>query len=80
MVHALREIWRVLAPEGVLLDLRPIADRWPIEVETFRRNVSTVGESQAAGRVEDLPAQLADDMKFWRGPGRCGPAPGQAPG
>jgi SAM-dependent methyltransferase len=56
MVHALKEIRRVLAPGGVLLDLRPVGDRWPVEV------VNAAGEEVGvAGRMEDLPAQLADD-------------------
>ncbi|HEY5268876.1 MAG TPA: hypothetical protein VII97_00945 [Anaerolineales bacterium] len=32
MVHALEEIQRVLAPGGTLLDLRPLADCWPVEI------------------------------------------------
>jgi hypothetical protein len=32
MVHALREIWRVLAPDSLLLDLRPLSGAWPVEV------------------------------------------------
>ncbi len=54
MVHALQEAWRVLKPHGSLLDLRPLADCWPVQV--------TGGESAwAAGQLEDLPAGLADD-------------------
>jgi hypothetical protein len=32
MVHALKEIWRVLAPHGWLLDVRPLAANAPLEV------------------------------------------------
>ena len=32
MVHALEEIRRVLLPGGILIDLRPLADRWRVEV------------------------------------------------
>ncbi|MBI3764082.1 MAG: hypothetical protein HY260_19750 [Chloroflexi bacterium] len=32
MVHALKEIHRVLAPGGVLLDIRPISGATPLEV------------------------------------------------
>ena len=31
-MHALREIWRVLAPDSLLLDLRPLSEAWPVEV------------------------------------------------
>jgi hypothetical protein len=32
MVHALKEIWRVLAPRGWLLDVRPVSANAPLEV------------------------------------------------
>jgi hypothetical protein len=54
MVHALEEIRRILGPEGVLIDLRPMADRWPVEVVSGQ----TLRET---GRITDLPAGLADD-------------------
>jgi hypothetical protein len=54
MVHALDEIHRVLAPSGILIDLRPLLDRWQLEV------VSTAGH-QEAGRVNDLAEPLSDD-------------------
>jgi hypothetical protein len=55
MVHALEEIRRVLAPGGILIDIRPLADRWPVEV------ISSRGFKEA-GRVDDLPAQLDADV------------------
>jgi hypothetical protein len=54
MVHALHEVHHVLAPDGILVDLRPIEDHWPVEVASLR-------ESREAGRVMDLPVGLADD-------------------
>ena len=54
MVHALEEIRRTLVPEGVLIDLRPLADRWPVEVTSGRL-------CHPIGRLTDLPAGLADD-------------------
>jgi hypothetical protein len=54
MVHALHEIRRVLRHDGILIDMRPISDRWPIEVVSERAVRET-------GRVQDLPAGLADD-------------------
>lgn len=54
MVHALGEIHRTLAPEGVLIDLRPLCDRWSIEVFSAR-------ETRQTGRVTDLPPGLEDD-------------------
>jgi hypothetical protein len=54
MVHALGEIRRTLAPDGVLIDLRPLCDRWPIEVFSRR-------ETRVTGQVTDLPPGLEDD-------------------
>ncbi len=54
MVHALREIHRLLAPNGILIDLRPLADNWPVEVASNREIIK-------AGRVDDLPVGLEDD-------------------
>jgi hypothetical protein len=55
MVHALSEIRRVLVPEGILIDMRPLGERWQIEV------TSTNG-TQETGRVMDLPEQVNDDI------------------
>ncbi|HXQ34908.1 MAG TPA: hypothetical protein VN843_12915 [Anaerolineales bacterium] len=54
MVHALSEIRRVLLPNGILIDLRPILDHWQIEVVSAR-------EVRETGRVQDFPIGLADD-------------------
>lgn len=54
MVHALGEIHRVLVPGGVLIDLRPLCDRWQIEAFSAR-------ETRQTGRVTDLPLGLEDD-------------------
>jgi hypothetical protein len=55
MVHALEEIRRVLAPGGILIDIRPLADRWPVEV-------GSTGTFQQTGRVTDLPVQVDGDV------------------
>jgi len=55
MVHALSEMRRVLVPDGILIDLRPLADRWPVEVVSNR-------EFKETGRVEDLPVQVDSDV------------------
>jgi SAM-dependent methyltransferase len=54
MVHALDEIRRVLKPNGILIDLRPVESNWSVEVS------SSTG-SQEAGRLTDLPTAVADD-------------------
>ncbi len=54
MVHALQEIHRVLKPDGILIDLRPLADRWPIEV-------TSLSKTEEAVRVSDLPEGLEQD-------------------
>ena len=55
MVHALEEIRRVLVPNGILIDLRPLADNWRVEVVSLR-------EVKRTGRVEDLPEQTNGDI------------------
>jgi hypothetical protein len=55
MVHALDEIRRVLVPDGILIDIRPIMDRWPVEV------VSMSGVKET-GRVDDLQEQINADV------------------
>ena len=55
MVRALEEIRRVLAPNGILIDLRPLADNWRVEVVSLR-------EIKRTGRVEDLPEQTSGDL------------------
>ncbi len=54
MVHALEEIRRTLIPDGVLIDLRPVSDRWPVELVLDRTN-------REMGRLIDIPAGLAVD-------------------
>ena len=54
MVHALSEIRRVLVPNGILIDLRPLLSHWPVEVKSGR-------ETCVTGRIQDLPLGLADD-------------------
>ena len=54
MVHALGEIHRVLVPNGILIDMRPLGERWQIEV-------ASSDQVRETGRVLDLPAQLDGD-------------------
>ena len=55
MVHALDEIKRVLVPNGLLIDLRPLADHWRVEVASLR-------EIRRTGHVTDLPEQTNGDV------------------
>ncbi len=55
MVHALSEIQRVLVPDGILIDMRPLAERWQIEVVSANQFKET-------GRVLDLPEQVNSDI------------------
>lgn len=54
MVHALEEIRRVLASSGLLIDLRPLLEGWPVEV-------AWGNEFRQIGRLTDLPEGLSDD-------------------
>ena len=54
MVHALEEARRVLKPDGILIDIRPLNGTWPIEVASLR-------EVKETGRVRDFPEPLNVD-------------------
>lgn len=54
MGHALNEIKRLLVREGILIDLRPLADHAPVAVISSR-------ETHQAGHITQLPEDLADD-------------------
>ena len=54
MVHALSEIRRVLTPDGIMIDMRPLLNHWQIEVISAR-------ELRETGKVQDFPIGLADD-------------------
>ena len=54
MVHALEEARRVLMPGGTLIDIRPLNERWNIEVVSERGFKET-------GRMDDLPDPLNAD-------------------
>ena len=67
MVHALDEIRRTLKPEGVLIDIRPVEENWPVEVvsTSSTQGTATTGD-QVAGRLTDLPVAVADDEAAFR--------------
>jgi len=54
MVHALNEVKRVLAPSGILLDIRPEMDQWPVEI-------ASAGNTEQTGRTQDFEGPLKDD-------------------
>ena len=54
MVHALNEVRRVLIKGGLLIDLRPMLDRWPVEI-------SSPSSVQVVGRATDLREPVSDD-------------------
>ena len=54
MVHALEEIHRTLVPQGILLDLRPLAASWAVEV------TSGAFEHQVGRLTDDPQAPVYD--------------------
>jgi hypothetical protein len=55
MVHALEDVWRVLIPGGILLDLRPFASNPPLEV------IDAEGVVLPVSRLDDAPG-MGDDI------------------
>ena len=67
MVHALDEIRRTLKPNGVLIDIRPVEENWPVEVVSTSSTQGTASTGyQLAGRLTDLPVAVADDEAAFR--------------
>jgi hypothetical protein len=54
MVHALREVKRLLRKSGAMIDLRPISDDWSVDVISAR-------ETRSAGMVSALPEDRESD-------------------
>lgn len=52
MVDALHEIWRVLTGSGILVDLRPLPGRYPLELVSTG-SVIQIGEVDATGVADD---------------------------
>lgn len=53
-MHALKEVWRVLVPQGSLIDLRPLAINLPIEVVAS-------GGVMVGGVIDGSPG-MSDDV------------------
>src|SRR5690242_15294660 len=53
MVHALKEIRRVLTPSGVLVDFRPIGASWPLDIVS--------GEQHRLVAMVDRAPHIRDD-------------------
>jgi len=71
MVHALKDIWRVLAPGGVLLDLRPYSASWPVEIVARERVIRLGAVDDSLALTDDIAAskamqQVVDDGWYVR--------------
>jgi len=59
MVHALKAIWRVLVPDGMLIDLRPFHANWPVEI-VDGESITPVGPvDDSLGITHDIAADNA---------------------
>jgi hypothetical protein len=54
MVHALKEAWRVIAPQGVMMDIRPLSVDTPLEVIS--------GEVRQLAGIVDMSPDLKYDI------------------
>ncbi|HZT41627.1 MAG TPA: hypothetical protein VFA07_05540 [Chthonomonadaceae bacterium] len=52
MGHALKEIARVLTPDGTLMEFRPLGTRWPLEIIRGDR-VRQIGRVERAAHIRD---------------------------
>jgi hypothetical protein len=59
MVHALKEVWRVLKPGGIVIDLRPISVDVPLLILTTAGWKSAGIPDQSPDRVHNLAANQA---------------------
>ena len=67
MVHALEESWRVLRPNGELIDLRPISSNPSVEIVSDGVSESAGLLDDSRGRANDLAADGALDQVVERG-------------
>jgi len=59
MVHALREVWRVLTAGGVLIDDRPLAPNTLLEITAGKRVIALGSLDGAPGVPDDIAAEAA---------------------
>jgi hypothetical protein len=59
MVHALKEVWRVLVPRGTLIDLRPLCVDVPLEILTPTGNESAGLVDMSPDIDKDISAEAA---------------------
>lgn len=59
MVHALLECWRVLKPDGLLIDLRPFHSNPPLEIRTADEIFVPGHVDDSGGAPDDIAADEA---------------------
>jgi hypothetical protein len=67
MVHALKEAWRVLIPQGTMIDVRPLSVIVPLEVDCDGNHIVAGDADMTPDLKYDIASDLAIDTILQQG-------------